>query len=86
MASMDLFLLLSTAHEGVSQATLQAAYLGKPLITTPTGGLPEVALHEQTGMVIPCLAPEEVAKAITYLKEPSRRGSLWESLKTASDE
>ncbi|MBU6446141.1 MAG: glycosyltransferase, partial [Verrucomicrobia bacterium] len=42
IAALDVFALLSTAHEGVSQAILQAAYLGKPLISTRTGGLGEV--------------------------------------------
>src|SRR3989338_3572964 len=40
LAAMDLFALLSTANEGISQAALQAAYLKRPLITTPIGGLP----------------------------------------------
>ncbi|HEX2583227.1 MAG TPA: glycosyltransferase, partial [Chlamydiales bacterium] len=44
LSALDAFLLLSTANEGVSQAILQAAYLQKPLIATPTGGLPEVCL------------------------------------------
>ena len=65
---MDLFLLLSTAHEGVSQATLQAGYLGKPLITTPTGGLPEIAIQEKTGYVVPLNDPFAVATAIMQLK------------------
>ncbi|MBI3901245.1 MAG: glycosyltransferase family 4 protein, partial [Chlamydiia bacterium] len=42
LAAMDIFLLLSWANEGVSQASLQAALLAKPLITTPVGGLREV--------------------------------------------
>jgi glycosyltransferase involved in cell wall biosynthesis len=49
---MDIFSLLSTAHEGVSQSTLQAAYLKKPLITTTVGGLPEICLNDQTGFQI----------------------------------
>jgi len=39
LASLDLFALLSTAHEGISQAILQAAFLGKCLVATPVGGL-----------------------------------------------
>jgi glycosyltransferase involved in cell wall biosynthesis len=81
MASMDLFLLLSTAHEGVSQATLQAAYLSKPMITTPTGGLPEVALHNKTGFVVPCNSPEQVAKAILKLKDEKLREQFGQASK-----
>lgn len=69
MAAMDIFTLLSTAHEGVSQASLQAAYLEKPLITTDIGGLPEVCLHEKTGLVVPPHSPSSVAEAVLRLAE-----------------
>jgi glycosyltransferase involved in cell wall biosynthesis len=65
--AMDIFVLLSTAHEGVSQASLQAAYLERPLVTTTVGGLPEVCLNGKTGLVIPPQSPESVAKAISKL-------------------
>lgn len=67
IAALDVFLLLSTAHEGISQASLQAAYLGKPLITTNVGGLPEVCLHDETGIVVPPFSPEKVAEAVLKL-------------------
>jgi glycosyltransferase involved in cell wall biosynthesis len=69
IGSLDCFTLLSTANEGVSQAILQAAYLKKPLIATPTGGLSEVCLHEKTGILVPVFDPEAVAKAVLRLKE-----------------
>ncbi len=69
LAAMDIFLLLSTANEGISQASLQAAYMKKPLITTPTGGLPEVCLHERTGFVVPVRSSERVAEAVSVLAE-----------------
>lgn len=68
MASMDVFALLSTANEGISQATLQASYLERPLITTSVGGLPEVCLDEETGLVVPSFSPEKFAAAVLRLK------------------
>ena len=69
---LDAFALLSTAHEGVSQAILQAAYLSKPLIATPTGGLSEVCLDEETGIEVPPFSPLDIAKAVLRLmKEPN---------------
>lgn len=65
--AMDVFALLSTAHEGVSQASLQAAYLERPLITTTVGGLPEVCLDGKTGLIVPPFSPESVAKAVSTL-------------------
>ncbi|HSX04300.1 MAG TPA: glycosyltransferase family 4 protein [Rhabdochlamydiaceae bacterium] len=67
IAAMDIFLLLSTAHEGISQASLQAAYLKKPLITTPIGGLPEVCIDGTTGLLVPPSSPHEAAKAVRKL-------------------
>jgi glycosyltransferase involved in cell wall biosynthesis len=74
LAASDIFCLLSSAHEGISQSTLQAAYLEKPLITTDVGGLTEVCLHEQTGKVVKAKQAEEVAKAMeTLINNPERR-------------
>ncbi|MDB2614082.1 glycosyltransferase family 4 protein, partial [Chlamydiales bacterium] len=67
--ALDVFALLSTAHEGVSQALLQAAYLKRPLITTNTGGLDEVCLHQKTGLVVPIDDPQKTAEAILKLKK-----------------
>lgn len=67
LASMDIFALLSWAHEGVSQASLQAAWLEKPLITTPIGGLGEICLENETGFQVPIHAPERVASAVLNL-------------------
>jgi len=68
IASLNAFCLLSTAHEGVSQASLQAAFLEKPLITTPIGGLPEVCIDKKTGYIVPPFAPKEVADKVLKLK------------------
>lgn len=75
--ALDIFLLLSTAHEGIAQASLQAAFLQKPLITTDIGGLAEVCLHERTGLIVPPFSPEEVVKAVLRLKgDPLLRKKL----------
>ena len=71
IAALDIFALLSTAHEGISQASLQAAYLQKPLITTPIGGLPEVCLDGKTGLIVPPFSPDQVAKAVKQLASDS---------------
>ncbi len=71
IASLDLFVLLSTANEGVSQALLQAAYLEKPLLTTTTGGLAEVCIHGETGLNVAVFSPEEVAQSILDLQKES---------------
>ena len=67
LAAMDIFLLLSRANEGVSQASLQAAWLAKPLVTTEVGGLREVCLEGKTGFQVPKYTPQAVADAVMRL-------------------
>jgi glycosyltransferase involved in cell wall biosynthesis len=77
MSTMDVFALLSTANEGISQATLQAAYLKKALVTTPTGGLKEVCIDKITGLCVPLRSPAEVAAAVSQLlQNPQQRQQL----------
>lgn len=67
IAAMDIFLLLSWAHEGISQSSLQAAYLKKPLVTTGVGGLKEVCLNEITGLIVPPHSSLDVSQAVKRL-------------------
>lgn len=77
LASMDIFMLLSTANEGVSQASLQAAYLKKPIIATTVGGLPEVCIHGRTGYTVSPNSPDEVAKyALALSKDPQMQKDM----------
>ena len=77
MAAMDIFALLSTAHEGISQASLQAAFLQRPLITTAIGGLPEVCIDAKTGIIVPAFSHEQTAEAVVRLADnPSLRKTL----------
>lgn len=82
LAAMDIFLLLSWANEGVSQANLQAAFLEKPLITTTTGGLKEVCLDQITGIQVPCQDPAAVAAAtLTLMRNPDLRQQMGKKAK-----
>ena len=73
LQALDAFALLSTAHEGVSQAILQAAFLAKPLIATSVGGLCEVCIDGQTGISVPPFSPSKVADAVKKMMDD--RGS-----------
>ena len=68
LASLNAFALLSTAHEGVSQASLQAAFLQKPIIGTPTGGIKEVCIDNETGILVDVFSPNQVKEAVLKLK------------------
>ena len=57
LQALDIFALPSYANEGVPQALLQAMLTGLPCVTTAAGSIPELAMNEQTALVVP---PEEV--------------------------
>lgn len=74
IAATDIFTLLSTANEGISQACLQAAYLEKPLIATTIGGLPEICRNQETGILVPPHSPKDVAAGVLSLfDDPEKR-------------
>ena len=53
LQALDAFVLPSYANEGVPQALVQAMMTGLPCVTTSIGGIPEVAMHEKTALVVP---------------------------------
>jgi glycosyltransferase involved in cell wall biosynthesis len=57
LQSFDVFALPSYANEGVPQALLQAMLAGLPCVTTNIGSMAELAIHEQTALVVP---PQDV--------------------------
>ena len=58
MQSLDIFALPSYANEGVPQALVQAMLVGLPCVTTAVGSISELAIAEQTALVV---APQDVA-------------------------
>ena len=69
ISALDSFMRVSVAYEGICQATMQAAFLKRPLITTSVGGLPEVCIHGNTGLRVPSSNPEAVAQAVLKMAE-----------------
>jgi glycosyltransferase involved in cell wall biosynthesis len=52
IASLDIFVLPSTAGEGVPQVITQAMAMGVPVVAAATGGIPEVVQHDVTGLLV----------------------------------
>lgn len=77
LALMDAFVLASYAHEGVPQALLQALAMGKPVAATAIGGIPEVIIPEETGLLAPPRDSQALAQAMARLaQQPSLRAQL----------
>lgn len=77
LALMDAFVLASYAHEGVPQVLLQALAMGKPVAATAMGGIPEVIIPEETGLMAPPRDSRALARAMARLaQEPTLRAEL----------
>ena len=76
----DLFVLLSQENrgqvEGFGIAVVEAALCATPAVVSSHGGLPEIVLSGETGLVVPAGDPEAAAQAILRLlaDEPLRQG------------
>lgn len=68
MAASDV-LLLTSRSEGVPQAVTQGLGLGMPVVATAVGGVPELVIDQQTGLLVPPENVEAVVAALARLIE-----------------
>jgi len=75
MAATDVFCLLSWKTEGLGNVLQEAQAMGKPVIGTSVGGIPETFLAEETGLLVAGRDVEDLARALRRLleDEPLRR-------------
>ncbi len=64
MAALDIFILPSVASEATSQVIPQALAIGKPVIASNAGGLPEIVEDGVTGLLVEPKDHNGIAKAI----------------------
>jgi glycosyltransferase involved in cell wall biosynthesis len=63
--------VLPSKEEGFGLVLIEAMAAGKPVIGTLCGGIPEIVVDGETGLLVPPESPHELAKAIsTLLKNP----------------
>lgn len=58
---------LPSHREGLPKSLLEAAACGRPLVATDAPGCREIALHDQTGLLVPIEEPQALADAIGKL-------------------
>jgi glycosyltransferase involved in cell wall biosynthesis len=62
-----MLVLPSIAHEGIPQVILQAQAMGKPVIGSNIGGIPDVVEDGVTGLLVPPQNPQQLANAIVKI-------------------
>jgi glycosyltransferase involved in cell wall biosynthesis len=68
-ALMDVVVLASYANEGVPQSLLQAMAMARPVVGTTVGGIPEVVIENETGLLAPPRDPQALARAMSRLQK-----------------
>ena len=77
LASLDILVLPSFAHEGIPQIILQAQAMGRAVVATTVGGIPEVIEDGVTGLLIAPRDPSALAEKIQLLlDDPDLRARL----------
>jgi glycosyltransferase involved in cell wall biosynthesis len=66
MSAMDVFLMTSE-FEGLPIALLEAMTLGKPVVSTRVGGIPEVLSDDTAGLLAPIGAIDELSRHVLRL-------------------
>lgn len=72
-AVADVFVMTSR-HEGIPLALLEAMSLGQPVIVPEVGGLPEVVTEGREGFLVPPSSPEKLAEALCRLASSPEMG------------
>jgi glycosyltransferase involved in cell wall biosynthesis len=81
-AACDAFVMPSTKREGLSRAIIEAMSCGTTPIVTDVGGLPELVINNQSGLIIPPKDSKAIAEAIMSLcNDPERNRMMGKNAK-----
>lgn len=73
--------------EPLGNATLEAMAQGRPVIGGNAGGIPEMVVHNKTGLLVPPKTPKSLAVALEHLLEdPKRRSQFGEAARRRCEE
>jgi glycosyltransferase involved in cell wall biosynthesis len=87
LASLDVLALPSYAHEGIPQIILQAQAMGRAVVATTVGGIPEVVEDGVNGLLVPPRDAEALAeKMMLLLNTPTLRWNLGETARVRVEE
>jgi glycosyltransferase involved in cell wall biosynthesis len=70
-------LLLPSRREGLPTVVLEAMAMGRPVVASRIGGVPEVVLDGRTGLLVPPEDPVVLATAVGELLQDASRRQEW---------
>jgi len=72
--------VLSSSIEGLPFIVVESLFFEKPVVATNVGGIPEVVINNQTGLLVPPKDADSLASAVMYLlNNPQRAKKLGEN-------
>jgi len=75
-------LVLASLNEAVGRVLLEAGAAGKPVVATAVGGVPEIVRSGDTGILVPPMNSQEMARAIIgLLKDETKRENMGRAAK-----
>ncbi len=79
--------VMPSRREGFGLVALEAALMARPVVATRVGGLPEVVVHEQTGLLVEKEDTKALAEAIAFLLEhPAAAGQMGQAARRRAAE
>ena len=76
-AALDLLVIPSRFEEPFGMTVVEAGVYGLPVVATHMGGIPEIVVDGETGLLVPPRDPAALAEALrTLLLDPERRRAL----------
>jgi glycogen(starch) synthase len=67
--------VMPSRWEGLPLVALQAALMARPIVATRVGGLPEVVVHQETGLLVEKEDSKALAEAIVFLLDHPERAA-----------
>ena len=79
--------LIPSRSEGLPNVAIQAAFLGRPIVGTDVGGLPEAVVDGETGRLVPPDDPAALAAAVAeLLGDPERARAMGRAARRRAEE
>jgi glycosyltransferase involved in cell wall biosynthesis len=76
LKALDIF-VLSSLSEGLAYVIQEAGQAALPVVATAVGGIPEMIVHEETGLLVPPRDPEALCDALfTMIRTPEKQNKL----------
>jgi glycosyltransferase involved in cell wall biosynthesis len=86
ISQFDVFVLPSV-QEGFGIVLLEAMALGKPVVASKVGGIPEIVLHEKTGLLVNPADVEGLCRALCILlNDPVKRATMGDEARKRIEE